>query len=461
MNNGPVLELDRLEIAYRTETGWLEPVRKVSLRVQPHEKYGLVGESGSGKTTLALGVMRYLPANGRVRGGHVFLNGTDLLRLSESEMRRTWGGQIGMVYQNPSTALNPALAIGDQIAEVAQIHLKLPRKDARAKAIEMLGRVRMPDAAAVAARYPHQLSGGMLQRALIAMALTSNPQLLIMDEPTTALDVTTEAVVLDMIQSLSQEYGSAILYITHNLGVVARICDRVGVMYAGEMMEEAPVGDLFRRPLHPYTSGLIGCAPNLDSDKRLAELNTIPGYIPRLDELPEGCIFAPRCAFALDRCRQSRPAMVEVAPGRFSACLRWQELDSFPLPLGEGQGEGTEAGHKTPPYEMAKGAGLTHDSALSTQHSAPNPQPPTPNPLLEARDVTKYFKSGGLGVSFLSGLESPPVKAVDGISVELPRGLTLGIVGESGCGKTTFGRCIVGLESPTEGEIKLGDEPLA
>jgi peptide/nickel transport system ATP-binding protein len=458
MNDGPILELDQLEIAYRTEGGWLEPVRKVSLRVQPHEKYGLVGESGSGKTTLALGIMRYLPANGLVRGGRVLLNGTDLLKLSGAEMRQAWGGQIGMVYQNPSTALNPALVIGEQIAEVAQIHLKLRRKEAWVKAVEMLGRVRIADPAAVATRYPHQLSGGMLQRALIAMALTSNPQLLIMDEPTTALDVTTEAVVLDLIQSLSQEYGSAILYITHNLGVVARICDRVGVMYAGELMEEAPVGELFRRPLHPYTGGLISCAPNLDSDKRLAELNTIPGYIPRLDELPLGCIFAPRCDLAKNKCRQARPPMVEVAPGRFSACLRWEELVdgddrrsavSFPHPaFGRPLPEGEAVTESPLPLGEGQGEGI------------PGTQPPTPDTLLEARDVTKYFKSGGLGVSFLSGLESPPVKAVDGISVELPRGQTLGIVGESGCGKTTFGRCIVGLERPTEGEIRLGDELL-
>ena len=446
MTNVPVLELDRLDVAYRTESGWLEPVRKVSLRVQPHEKYGLVGESGSGKTTLALGIMRYLPANGRVKGGRVLLNGIDLLGLSEAELRQAWGGQIGMVYQNPSTALNPALVIGEQIAEVARIHLKLPRKEALQKVEEMLARVQMPDPRAVATRYPHQLSGGMLQRALIAMALTSNPQLLIMDEPTTALDVTTEAVVLDLIQSLSQEYGSAILYITHNLGVVARICDRVGVMYAGELMEEASVGDLFRQPLHPYTRRLIDCAPHLDSDKRQAELNTIPGYIPRLDELPEGCIFAPRCSFAQDACRQARPPIVEVAPGRSSACLRWAELSALTEDLAQTLSQ----------RERRHAESESQDSARSTQHSAQVAD----GPLLEARDVTKYFKSGGLGISFLSGLsglESPPVKAVDGISVDLPRGVTLGIVGESGCGKTTFGRCIVGLEKPTGGEIKLGD----
>ena len=492
MNSTAVLELDRLHISYQTEKGWLDPVRRLSLRVDPRVKYGLVGESGSGKTTLALGVMGYLPSNGRVRGGRILLNGTDLLGRSEAEMRRAWGGQIGMVYQNPSTALNPAMSIGDQIAEVARVHLKMSWGDARRKAIEMLGQVRMPDPAAVARRYPHQLSGGMLQRALIAMALTSNPQLLIMDEPTTALDVTTEAVVLDLIHSLSQQYSSAILYITHNLGVVARLCDRVGVMYAGGLMEEGPVRELFRQPLHPYTQGLIGCAPRLDSNKHHGKLNTIPGHIPRLDELPEGCIFAPRCPLAEDACWKGRPVQVEVAPGRMSACRRWKELaaighqppapstqDSRPpaptptlsqretvtaSPPGRGRpsearaGEGScdASGQALTPTlsqrerESLPSAPRTQDSALSTQDSVP---------LLETTDVVKYFKSSSLALPFLPA--PPPVKAVDGISVQLPRGLTLGIVGESGCGKTTFARCIVGLVEPSAGEIRLGDDPLA
>ena len=481
MRNGTVLELDRLHISYQTEKGWLDPVRQVSLRVHPREKYGLVGESGSGKTTLALGVMGYLPGNGRVRGGRILLNGSDLLSVSEAEMRHSWGGQIGMVYQNPSTALNPAMVIGDQIAEVARIHLKMSRGDARRKAVEMLGKVRMPDPSAVARRYPHQLSGGMLQRALIAMALTSNPQLLIMDEPTTALDVTTEAVVLDLIHSLSEEYSSAILYITHNLGVVARLCDRVGVMYAGELMEEGPVHDLFQQPLHPYTQGLIGCAPRLDTNKYEGELNTIPGYIPRLDELPEGCIFAPRCPLAEDACHEGRPALLEVAPGRRSACLRWEELSTAASPSGRGRPSGARAGEGsfdasgqalTPWTCPLAGPRLSQRERESTQHPALSTQdsprtqdspsvlsPQSSELLLEATDVKKYFQSGGLRLPFLP--ESPPVKAVDGISVEVPQGLTLGIVGESGCGKTTFARCVIGLVEPSEGEVKLGDDPLA
>ena len=463
MSNGPVLELDRLLVSYRTETGWLDPVRQVSLRVGAQEKYGLVGESGSGKTTLALAVMRYLAGNGMVRGGRVLLNGDDLLARSDAEMRRAWGGQIGMVYQNPATALNPALAIGDQIAEVARVHLRLDSREAGRRALDMLRQVQMPDPAAVSRRYPHQLSGGMLQRALIAMALTSNPQLLIMDEPTTALDVTTEAVVLDLIKGLSQQYASAIFYITHNLGVVARLCDRIGVMYAGELMEEAPVRDLFRQPLHPYTLGLIGCVPDLVSGKHDGELKTIPGYIPRLDQLPRGCIFAPRCFMAEDACLRARPPLVQVAPGRSTACLRWKELfDGRGDEAGRTVGAGGSAGppglvgtaprpYKTNESEGARPRKLVEGEGVGQQAPV----------LLVAKGVKKYFKSGGSLLSWLPGLATPPVKAVDGISAEMPKGLTLGIVGESGCGKTTFGRCIMGLAEPTAGEVWLEDSLLA
>lgn len=427
----PVLELDRLSISYDTEDGRLDTVRQLSLRVQPREKYGLVGESGSGKSTLALGVMGYLAGNGRVTGGRILLNGVDLLSLPDAERRKSWGGQIGMVYQNPATALNPALVIGDQIAEVARVHLGISRREAWDKAVEMLRQVRMPDPDAVARRYPHQLSGGMIQRALIAMALISNPQLLIMDEPTTALDVTTEAVVLDLIQTLSQDFSSAILYITHNLGVVSRLCDRVGVMYAGELLEEAPVRDLFHRPLHPYTRGLIDCVPRLD-DAGMARLNSIPGFIPPPDKLPSGCVFAPRCPLAQDKCRAARPPLVEVIPSRHSACLRWEVL--------AGEKDGVETG------------------PVPRHGAAGNKPLPSASTILEARGIKRYFDTGGLGLPGMA--KRPPVRAVDGISIQVQAGTTLGIVGESGCGKTTFGRVLMGLVEPTEGEASLGGAPL-
>ncbi|MHB1130977.1 MAG: dipeptide ABC transporter ATP-binding protein [Chloroflexota bacterium] len=429
----PLLAIEGVTVTYQTEAGCLAAVRDATLHLLPRQKYGLVGESGSGKTTLALAVMRYLARNGAIAEGRILFDGVDLLTLSASEMREIWGGRIGMVYQNPGTALNPALRVGDQIAEVARVHLSMNGTAARQRAIEMLATVGMPDPAHVARRFPHELSGGMLQRALIAIALTSNPALLIMDEPTTALDVTTEAVVLDLIQELAQKYGSAILYITHNLGVVARLCDRVGVMYAGQMIEEAPVRDLYRRPLHPYTEGLLRSVPRLDTDKRRARLYTIPGRIPRPNELPQGCVFAPRCPLVESACRVIQPPLVEAEPGWTTACRRWRVL-----------------------------AERDHSAIFVTEPPA-NGQQTTgvPEPLLAAGGIKKYFQNQGLGGSLLPALAGPPVKAVDGVNLRLDRGTTLGLVGESGSGKTTLGRCLIGLLEPTAGAVSLQGLQLA
>jgi peptide/nickel transport system ATP-binding protein len=436
-NNTPVLEVSNLDISYATEMGLLDAVRNVSLRIDQGESYGLVGESGSGKTTLALGVVRYLPANGRVRGGRILLNGTNLLDLSEAQMRRVWGAKIGVVYQNPSTSVNPAIVIGEQIAEVARTHLGMSGAQAWRKALDILTQVGMSDPEAVASRYAHQLSGGMLQRVLIAAALVTNPQLLIMDEPTTALDVTTEAVILDLIQELMQRYDSAVLYITHNLGVVARVCDRLGVMYAGELVEEGPIQQVFKHPLHPYTLGLLGCVPRIDASKHDVELNTIPGYIPQLDELPAGCIFAPRCFMAQEQCGREWPPPVAVAPGHLTACWRWAEVQHEP------------SWFVSPRQETAR----TIRRAVGAQRAAPLP-------LLEARGVKKYFKASGGGFPLLSRRGPSVVRAVDDISLDVGEGFTLGIVGESGCGKTTLARCICGLEEPTAGEIRLKGQEL-
>lgn len=422
--NAPILDIQDLSIEYDTERGPLRAVRDFSLKVAAHEGVGIVGESGSGKSTMALGAIRYLAENGRVTGGRVLLNGQDLLELKDGELREVWGRSIGIVYQNPLNALNPSIPIGRQLAEAAGLHLGMDRAHASARALEMLTLVAMPDPESVARRYPHQLSGGMLQRCVIAMALMANPPLLIMDEPTTALDVTTQAVVLDLVSNLKKEFESAILYITHDLGVVTKICDRVAVMYAGECLEVASLRSLFERPLHPYTLNLLGCMPHFDisAEKRL--LTTIPGSIPRLDELPAGCIFAPRCWMREDACEASHPALVEACHRQSTACLRWTEM---PLPSA------TLAGAPLP---------------LPAQAGAPQR-------LLEGSGLRTYFPSRKRALGWLRKGEMRPVKAVDGVDLTVNVGQTLGIVGESGSGKTTVARALIGLTPATDGEVKL------
>lgn len=427
----PVLEIEGLSIEYQTERGVLRAVRDVSLVVHEHESFGVVGESGSGKSTLAMGAIRYLASNGRVTAGSVRLNGVELLDLSRRQLRSLWGARIGVVYQSPLGALNPSIHIGRQLAEVARLHLDMDRSAAMARVAEMLAKVAMPDPEAVMRRYPHQLSGGMLQRCVIAMALMTDPALLIMDEPTTALDVTTQAVVLDLVADLKREFDSAIVYITHDLGVVTKICDRVGVMYAGEFMEQAPLRELFARPLHPYTLDLLGCVPHFDRSAQKRSLVTIPGSIPRLDELPPGCIFAPRCRFVEEACRTARPPLETVAADHLSACRRWQVV---PTPA-EYLGATTET--------------LTADAADSIEAA----------PLLEVDDTKTHFKGPSTG--FLPGRRHHAViRAVDGVSLTVGRGETLGVVGESGSGKTTVARAIIGLTPATGGEIRIHDRPL-
>lgn len=425
-----VLQVSNLDVTYDTDTGPLHTVRDVSLGIAQGEIYGLVGESGSGKTTLAHAVVRYLPRNGRVRGGAVVLDGRNLLDLPMSEMRKLWGSEITMVHQNPGAAVNPSIRVGEQIAEVARVQLGMSKAEARDKAVEMLEQVQISDPLDVAGRYAHQMSGGMLQRVLIATALMTNPKLLIMDEPTTALDVTTQAVILDLVRDLLRDYQTAVLYITHNLGVVARLADRVGVMYAGELVEDGPVRQVYRNPRHPYTLALLGCVPSIDADKRQIELQAIQGQIPRPDELPQGCIFAPRCPMARPACRLERPRLEDVGAGHLTACLRWAKVEE-------------ELGTQKHP-ERTLVAQVDDETSL----------------ILEARDVKKYFpvSEGGL-VALLSG-RRPVIKAVDGVSVRVRDGFTMGIVGESGCGKTTLARCIAGLEEATAGSLELEGEEL-
>ncbi len=422
----PVLEVEGLCIEYETERGVLQAVRNVSLSVNRHESFGLVGESGSGKSTLAMGAIRYLAANGRVTAGSVRLNGVELLGLSDKELRSLWGASIGVVYQSPLGALNPSIQIGRQLAEVARLHLGMDRGAARQRVGEMLAKVAMPDPEAVMKRYPHQLSGGMLQRCVIAMALMTNPALLIMDEPTTALDVTTQAVVLDLVADLKREFDSAILYITHDLGVITKICERVGVMYAGEFMEQASLDALFHRPRHPYTLDLLGCVPRFETSPQKRSLVTIPGSIPRLDELPHGCIFSPRCGFVREACRAARPPLLEVEPDHRAACIRWEVVP--------------------PPAEYLREATESLDVVAPTAGKDVV--------LVEVDGSKTHFKGPARGL--IPGRRTRRwIRAVDGVSLTVEEGQTLGIVGESGSGKTTLARAIIGLTPATDGDIRL------
>ncbi|MCS6881195.1 MAG: ABC transporter ATP-binding protein [Oscillochloridaceae bacterium] len=431
-----ILEIDNLTVGYRGAEGWRDAVRDVTLRVAPGERLGVVGESGSGKSTLALAALRFLGAGGAIRGGTVRLRGIDLGALSPDALRAVWARDVRLVPQNPLAALNPSLRVGDQVAEA--ILQSAPRPitpaEARRQALDLLRLVRLADPERVARGYPHELSGGMQQRALIAMALHGDPALLILDEPTTSLDVTTEAAILALLADLTNRSRErATLFISHNLGIVARMCNRVAVLYAGELVEVAPTAALFAAPLHPYTAGLIGSLPRPGMRHTLRPLRPIPGAIPRLDNLPRGCVFHPRCPLALDRCRAERPPLEAPAPDRQVRCFRWHEVERGAL-------AGAEEADAMPLSETSRAAA---------------------EPVLSLRGVEKQFRLRRSLADRLARRPPRAVRAVDGVDLQLGRGRTLGVVGESGSGKTTLARCVVGLEERTGGEISLVDVPLA
>jgi peptide/nickel transport system ATP-binding protein len=328
-----VLDVKNLQTVFFTNSGLFRAVDDVSFTVRRGETLAIVGESGCGKSVTALSIMRLVPdPPGRIVGGSVTLEGTDLLSLDEAEMRKIRGDRISMIFQEPMTSLNPVMRIGDQITEAVQLHRSMTNKEAWKKAVEMLRLVRIPEPERRAVEYPHQLSGGMRQRAMIAMALTCRPALLIADEPTTALDVTIQAQILALIVELQRELGTGLILITHDLGVVAQTAQRVIVMYAGKKVEEATVEALFENPRHPYTRGLMASMPAViglgaKTDARLAE---IPGMVPSLTNLPAGCAFAPRCTMAIDRCRAEYPPLRDFGDKHFSACWRAAELVAAP-----------------------------------------------------------------------------------------------------------------------------------
>jgi peptide/nickel transport system ATP-binding protein len=405
------LELRDVDVAYRVR-GIDRPVlRGVSLEVGRGESYGLVGESGCGKSTAALAIVRYLARNGRVSGGSISVAGQDILGLHGGKLRRYRATTVSMVYQNPGAALNPSIRVGQQVAEAFTV-LGATRAEAARRTRDALARVQIADPDSVISRYPHQLSGGMQQRVVIAMALAKDPALLILDEPTTGLDATVEAEVLDLVSRLQAELHTSVLFISHNLGVISKMCSRVGVLYAGRLVEEGPVDTVLRDPRHPYTVGLLRCIPRGGVRKDTGRLDTIPGFLPALGaELP-GCVFADRCALADERCHAEEPPLITIERGHESRCWYHERAPHLPR---------EEAAH----LDLA-------------------PVDREPAPLVELHGLSKVFKQRGLGV-----------QALTDVTAAIWPGETLGLVGESGSGKTTLARTLLGIVPPTAGSALL------
>ena len=418
----PVLELDNARISYFTRAGEINVIPGVSFRLMQGEAMGLVGESGCGKSTVAFAVMKYLGGAGRLTGGRILFEGRDISRMNTEDLRKLRGGRMAMVYQDPMSSLNPVMPIGRQLMEVPIIHQGAGTEAARERALDMLREVNLPDPETVFERFPHQLSGGQQQRVVIAMALMAEPSLLIMDEPTTGLDVTVEAAVLDLVRELRQRHNSSILFISHNLGTVVRICDRIGVMYAGELVEEGAIRDVFRDPRHPYTRGLLDCIPVLGSDKHSRPLAPIPGQVPSALARPKGCIFSTRCRYVEPgRCTTERIPVLPIPdqPGHHAQCVRHAEL---------------------PPWHAPRAAGVAGEQRVRNDK------------VLDIDRLRKvYHQAGGI---FDSG-GGYDVKALNEISVSAARGTTLAIVGESGCGKSTLAKVLTGIERSTDGKVVL------
>jgi peptide/nickel transport system ATP-binding protein len=411
------LEVSDLELVYRVRGVDRPVLRGVSFAIERGRSYGLVGESGCGKSTAALGIVRYLPRNGRISGGTVSVAGQNVLSLGTRGLREYHARTVSMVYQSPGSALNPAMRVGAQVAEAFTV-LGMSRGEAGEKARAALARVQIADPSSVMRRYPHQLSGGMQQRVVIAMALAKDPTLLILDEPTTGLDATVEAEVLDLVSQLQAELDTAVLFISHNLGVISKMCDRVGVLYAGRLVEEGPVGVVLRDPRHPYTVGLLRCIPRGGVRKDHGRLDTIPGFLPSLGAVIPGCVFADRCALADERCHTEPPEVVEVAPDHLARCFHHDRARDLP--------RAEVADLVLPPVDRSA------------------------EPLIRFDDLGKVFHQRG-----------HDVHALVGVSAAIWPGETLGLVGESGSGKTTLARTVLGIVGPTSGSVELEGRSLA
>ncbi len=436
------LDVNDLEVTFHRRGRRLPVLKGVTLRIEKGQAYGLVGESGCGKTTLAMAAMRYLAANGTLDNGRVLVDGQDVSTLSEEALRKWRGGKVAMVYQDPTQALSPAMRIGDQLAEVFHYHEGMDKKAALEKARDSLRRVAIPDPDGTLRRYPFELSGGQQQRVVIAMALAVNPELLILDEPTTGLDATVEAEILDLIEELRGRINAAILLITHNLGLVVRLCERVGVLYAGRLVEEGSAKEIFTDPRHPYTQGLLRCVPRFGMNKTDAALQTIPGTLPALGEPLEGCVYSARCPMAQPVCKRREP-------------------DFYAWPSDEGEKGRAEAEAMPPdptaysPHHASPvGEGDRHARCYfcAATHEMPHMTPVLATSLeergvetgdvLDIDRVVRTFKDG-----------RKQLTAVADVSLTLRKGETFGLVGESGSGKTTLAKCVTGLLPPDSGTI--------
>ncbi|SDC16942.1 ABC transporter ATP-binding protein [Ruegeria marina] len=420
--DGPILEIDKLSISFFTRLREIPAVMDFSVSVMPGEAVGLVGESGCGKSTVALGVMQDLGKNGRIVGGSIKFKGRDLGKMSDAELRDIRGNEIAMIYQEPMASLNPAMKIGKQLMEVPMIHEGISADEARKRALEVVKDVRLPDPERMLNSFPHQLSGGQQQRIVIAMALMSKPSLLILDEPTTALDVTVEAAVVELVKDLGKKYGTSMLFISHNLGLVLETCDRLCVMYSGEAVERGSIKDVFDEMQHPYTQALFRSIPLPGADKNSRPLVAIPGNFPLPHERPPGCNFGPRCDyFEAGRC-DAQDIMMEQVPGNdrhHTRCLRFQEIDWNAPIVAAKQKEKAQVG----------------------------------DVVLKIENLKKYYEVAANAL--FGGGEKKVVKANETLSFEARESETLAIVGESGCGKSTFAKVLMGLETATDGQILL------
>ena len=426
--DGPILEIDKLSISFFTRLREIPAVMDFSCTVQPGEAMGLVGESGCGKSTVALGVMQDLGVNGRIVGGSIKFKGRDLGEMSAEELRDIRGNEIAMIYQEPIASLNPAMRIGRQLMEVPMIHEGISEEQAYSRALEVVTDVKLPDPERILRSYPHQLSGGQQQRIVIAMALMSKPALLILDEPTTALDVTVEAAVVELVKDLGKKYGTSMLFISHNLGLVLETCDRICVMYSGEAVETGSIKDVFDKMQHPYTQALFRSIPLPGADKNARPLKAIPGNFPLPHERPPGCNFGPRCDYFLKgMCdAQERIAMVDIAGDdrHRSRCLRIDDID-WNAPL-----LATQSTQKTPPGRV----------------------------VLRMDKLKKYYEVAANAL--FGGGDRKVVKANEELTFEAHESETLAIVGESGCGKSTFAKVLMGLETATAGTIVLDNHEI-